>query len=365
VPLPNAFPLNFGNTAIFPFGGAPAVLPAAVKGGLTVVPSAGVYPDTADWHTPYVQQYNLGFQWEFLHDWMLDLGYVGSAGRDFPRLYSINQAPTPALGGISGGPFFPGLSNLLAPGLGNFAVQTDSNSSYNSLQASVNKRFSKGLQMLLSYTYSHSLDDYSGTDVSDITLTPGNLVNQHNYASSDFDRRQRLVVSGVYDLPRFYSGGSAFARRMIDDWQLAGIFTVQSGLPFSIIGSDSAFQQTRGDYAPGDTISSATFSGSVTSRLNEYFNTAAFVLPTAYGDFGATGRNILRGPGQSNVDFSIVKFIPVTESSRFEFRTEFFNIFNIVNFANPVNILTSANFGQIVAASTGPRVIQMALKFSF
>jgi hypothetical protein len=152
---------------------------------------------------------------------------------------------------------------------------------------------------------------------------------------------------------------------MIDDWQLAGIFTVQSGLPFSIIGSDSAFQQTRGDYAPGDTISSATFSGSVTSRLNEYFNTAAFVLPTAYGDFGATGRNILRGPGQSNVDFSIVKFIPVTESSRFEFRTEFFNIFNIVNFANPVNILTSANFGQIVAASTGPRVIQMALKFSF
>lgn len=365
VPLPSAFPLNFSNTTIFPFGGPPAVLPAAVKGGLTIVPSAGIYPDAADWHTPYVQQYNLGFEWEFVHDWMLDLGYVGSVGRDSPRLYSINQAPTPALGGISGGPFFPGLSNLLAPGLGNFAVQDDSNSSYNSLQASVNKRFSKGLQMLLSYTYSHSLDDYSGTDVSDITLTPGNLVNQHNYASSDFDRRQRLVVSGVYDLPSFYSGSSGFAKRVLDSWQVAAIFTAQTGLPFSVIGSDTAFQQTRADYASGKTVSDATLSGPVTSRLNEYFNTAAFVLPTAYGDFGTTGRNILRGPGQSNMDFSLVKFIPVTESSRFEFRTEFFNIFNIVNFANPVSVLTSANFGQIVAASTGPRVIQFALKFSF
>jgi len=88
-------------------------------------------------------------QWEFAPAWLLDVGYVGSAGRDFPRLYSINQAPTPALGGLAGGPFFPGLSNLVAPGLGNFVVRTDSNSSYNSLQVSLNKRLSKGLQLLV------------------------------------------------------------------------------------------------------------------------------------------------------------------------------------------------------------------------
>jgi len=365
VPLPNQFPLNFGNKTLFPFGGPPAVLPASVQGGVTIVPSAGVYPDRHDWHTPYVQQYNLGVQWEFAPTWLLDLGYVGSAGRDFPRLYSINQAPTPALGGLAGGPFFPGLSNLVAPGLGNFVVQTDSNSSYNSLQASLNKRLSKGLQLLVSYTYSHSLDDYSGSGVSDITLTPGNLVNQHNYGSSDFDRRHRVVSSGVYDLPRFYSGDSRFAKRIINDWQLAGVFVAQTGTPFSIIGAATAFQETRADLAPGRTISSAILSGPVTNRLNSYFDTSAFVLPSAPGDFGTTGRNILRGPKQTNVDLSIVKFIPVTEKRRFEFRAEFFNLFNAVNFANPVNVASSANFGQVVATSTGPRVIQGALKFTF
>jgi len=82
-------------------------------------------------------------------------------------------------------------------------------------------------------------------------------------------------------------------------------------------------------------------------------------------DFGDTGRNILRGPAQQDVDISIVKFFPVTEHSKLEFRTEFFNAFNNVSFANPVNILASANVGAIVATTTGPRVIQFALKFDF
>jgi len=376
VPLPSAFPLNPGNKTIFPFGGYPAILPVTLltKTGLqniaTPVPATGIYPDLHDWSIPYVDAYNLGIQWNFLNNWLLDVGYVGSAGRRFPQLFSFNQAITPSLGGLyqagsAGGPFFPGFGNLTAPGLGSFLMESNSISNYNSLQVTVNKRFSKGLQMLLSYTYSHSLDEYSGSDVSDISLTPGNLVNQQNYGSSDFDRRHRFVASYVYDLPNLYRGSSMFAKQALNSWEASGIVTLQSGVPFSIYGQDSAFQATRADLAAGRTLASAIKDGSVNDRLNAYFDPTAFVQPTALGDFGMLGRNILQGPKQINTDFSLMKFFPLTERQRVEFRAEFFNLFNNVNFANPVNIASSANFGQIVATTTGPRVIQFALKYQF
>jgi hypothetical protein len=365
VPLPSAFPLNFSSRTLFPFGGPPAVLPAAVQGGVTVVPATGTYPDSNQWYTSYVHQYNLGLQWEFRPDWMLDVAYVGSLGRDFPRLYSLNQAPTPALAGFSGGAYFPGLSNLPAPVLGTFAVRTDSSSSYNSLQVSLNKRFSKGLQVLTSYTYSHSLDDYSASDVSDITAIPGNMVKLDNHASSDFDRRQRFVLSAIYDLPKLYRGHSETISRVVNGWQVSGILVTQTGVPFSVLGSDTAFAATRANYVAGRTIPSIIRDGPVTSRLNAYFDTSAFVAPTAFGDFGTTGRNILRAPEQSNVDFSLIKFFSIAEKRDLEFRAEFFNIFNIANFAAPVNVVNSANFGEVVATATGPRVIQFALKYRF
>lgn len=376
VPQPSAFPLSLSNTTIFPYGGYPAILPVTELGATgpvstyTPVPATGLYPDIADWHIPYIQVTNLAVQWSFLNNWLLDVGYVGTFGRKFPRLFSFNQADTPAFGGLYtagslGGPYFPGFGNLTAPGLGSFLMESNSNSSYNSLQVTVNKRLSKGLQMLLSYTYSHSLDDYSGSDVSDVTLIPGNMVDEHNYASSDFDRRHRFVGSFLYSLPDFYHGESGFAKRLANNWSFTGIVTLQSGLPFSIYGEDTAFEATMGDLAPGRTIASAIKSGSVNSRLSEYFDTSAFVAPTAYGDFGDLGRNILRGPKQINTDFAIIKSFPFREHQGIEFRSEFFNLFNNVNFDNPINIVTSQNFGQIVDTTTGPRVIQFALKYTF
>ena len=376
VPLPSAFPLTpSGNPSYFPFGGYPAVLPYTPYGSTTltptVVPATGLYPDLHDWSIPYVQTFNLGVQASFANNWMLDLGYVGSEGRKFPRLFSFNQAATPAFGGYYpagslGGPLFPGFGNLPAPGLGSLLMESNSNSNYNSLQATLNKRFSHGLQMLLSYTWSHSIDDYSGSDVSDITVTPGDLVNQQrNYGNSDFDRRQRFVASYLYNLPDVYRGGSAFGKKLLDSWSLSGIVTLQSGLPFSIYGEDTLFAATTGDLAPGRTVASAIKGGNVADRLNEYFDTSAFVSPSAFGDFGQLGRNIIRGPKQINTDLSIMKLIPVTESQRLEFRAEFFNLFNNVNFANPVNIQSSYNFGQIATTTTGPRVVQFALKYTF
>jgi len=366
VPQPSAYPLEFNNPAVFPFGGPPGLLLQAPSpyspSGLALISANGIYPDIHDFRTPYIQQYSLGVQNEFANNWMLDVSYVGSTGRKLYRLIDLNQAygtTTPLAGPLS-----PGLSSLAVQGFGVDLMQSSANSSYNSLQVMVKKQMSHGLQALASYTYSHSLDDYSGdpTGTSDVTVVPGNQAVLNNYASSDFDRRHRLVFSGIYDLPDAYRGDSRFARRAFNGWELASIITLQSGTPFSVLTNDTAFVAARADAVAG---CNPVLGGSVNSRLSKYFNTACFTPATAAGDFGNTGRNILRGPAQQNVDISLIKFFPITERTKLEFRTEFFNAFNMVSFENPVNILASANDGQIVATTTGPRVIQFALKVNF
>lgn len=369
VPPPSAFPLQFNNTAVFPFPGIqgpPAILPQAPTPlspfGLAVVPANGLYLNIHDFRTPYVQQYSLGVQDEFAKNWLLDVAYVGSIGRKLYRLRDLNQAFAPVA--FEPGPLSPGLSALAVQGFGVHEMESSSNSDYNSLQVSLTKRFSYGLQFLASYTYSHSLDDYSGdpSGTSDVTVVPGNQAILNNYSSSDFDRRHRLVFSGIYDFPKFYKGDSIFAKEAANGWEVASIFTIQSGAPFSVLTNATAFVQARADYASAAPCNPYT-SGGILSRLGAYFNTACFT-PAAV-DFGNTGRNILVGPNQKDVDFSIVKFFPVTEGKQFEFRTEFYNAFNNVSFANPINILETSTAAQIVATTVGPRVIQFALKFDF
>ena len=377
VPLPSAFPLAFSNATIFPAGGPPARLPALVAAsacapaGQTCVNANGLYPDVNNFRMPYVQQYNLGVQYELVSNWLVDISYVGSVGHKLFRLRAINQALAPA---AVPGLLSPGLSSLAAQGFGTHVVQSSANASYNSLQASLTKRLSFGLQFLLGYTYSHSIDEYSGdaSGTSDNSVVPGNQATLDNRASSDFDRRHRFVMSYIYDLPAFYKGESRAAKLLMNDWQVAGILTFQSGTPFSVLTNANAFVQARANFASGCTADSATLGGNVTARLTRYFNVACFTPTSGAGNFGNTGRNILRGPDQRNVDFSIVKFFPITEAKRLEFRTEFFNIFNTPSFANPVTLPAVAApvpavtaIGQIIRTSTGPRVIQFAFKFSF
>ena len=371
VPQPNQFPLLFNNASVFPFGGPPAFLPraASIPFPATVqdVSANGIYPDLHDFRTPYIQQYGFGIENEFANNWMLNLSYVGSAGRKMYRLVDLNQAVTQGLLGPAG-VYSPGLSALAVQGFGLHVMQSSSDSSYNSLQASIKKRFSYGLQFLASYTWSHSFDDYSGdpTGTSDVTVVPGNQAPGmlNNYASSDFDRRHRFVFSGIYDLPKFYKGSTGFAKQAVNGWELSSVIQLQSGTPFSVLTNDTAFIQARANYVPGCDPAEG---GSVRSRLDMYFNTACFSSATAdaTGGFGNTGRNILHGPNQKNVDISVVKFFPVTERTKVEFRSEFFNAFNNVSFQNPDNVIASPSFGQILEPSTGPRVIQFALKVNF
>ncbi|HMZ81787.1 MAG TPA: hypothetical protein PLL06_18975, partial [Acidobacteriota bacterium] len=219
------------------------------------------------------------------------------------------------------------------------------------------------------YTYSHAIDEYSGqgssNGTSDVSADFGNQGNfAGNRATADFDRRHRLVVSMVYDLPAIYKGDNVIGKSLVNNWQLSGVFTGQTGSPFSVINTAGLFDSSRASYNPlfgGD----PNGSGPDKERLNRYFNTSAFILSSGNGNFGTTGRNILTGPGQTNTDISVVKFIPIKERHKVEFRAEFYNIFNQTNFANPVNVRANPNFGRIVSTSTGPRLIQFAFKYSF
>jgi hypothetical protein len=310
----------------------------------------------------------------------VDIGYVGNRGDHLLNLYNLNQGLSPTTAPYTIPDGFSTNKQLF----GADQVQTEATSEYNSLQTSLTKRFSHGLQFLASYTYSHSIDNASANNnvgaESEIAPLPGdqqNLATQ--FGSSDFDRKHRFVFSGVYNLPDFYNGGSRFGKAVGNEWQTTGIMTLQSGLPFSVICSDGSSLNNRADIVPGVPVVAS--SGSTVSRLNDYFNPAAFSFSTCsdannLAPFGTSSRNFLRGPGQKNVDFGVVKFFSVTEASKIEFRAEFFNIFNFVNFAQPNNnqfVETPAlgggvntnGFGSISATNAGPRIIQFALKYNF
>lgn len=294
------------------------------------------------------------------------------------QVVTLNQASyNPTTGLFNAPPFgaFVSTNRNVTGGLQQ--VRADGNSKYNSLQISVTKRFSQGLQLLSAYTLGKSEDTYSGTGLNEITTVPGDQLDlSTNQSPSDFDRRHRFVTSFVYDLPKLKSD-SAVIRALFNNYQINGIVTLQTGTPFSIIESNGTSVIQRANFAPG-------FSGQVegtggTDPQNLFFNTAAFTRSTLFlvgttrnpafdaaSPFGNTQRNLLYGPGQKNVDFAVVKFLPFSERWRGEFRTEFFNIFNFANFANPGNnVLVPATFGRISSTSAGPRVIQFAFKLNF
>ena len=389
------------------------------------VPLSGNFIDR-DVRTPYLYQYNGSLQYLIRDQWMVDVAYVGSRGLNLYRRIAKNQArlasnQAPIFNEVLGAFITtntPANAALRAPlqGVttqGYFQDQSDGQSTYNSLQVSVTRRLSKGLQLLGSYTFSKSIDNASGAggagggNALDSGILQGNQRdNRANRGLSDFDRKHRAVISFLWELPRTRSSESGgFKKTLLAGWQIAGIATVMSGQPIDIVdtfagslyGLAGGLPLARPNFAPSATVASAT--SNVPSGY--FFNPFAFarpivtpgqLIPSSNGtataaaagtDIGNVGRNVLRGPRQNNVDLSIIKRFDVWRSSSLEFRTEFFNVFNHVNLAAPVSdlnavissggninpatgeIISPGSFGKITAASNNPRIIQFALKLSF
>ena len=340
-------------------------------------PALGLNSVDPNLRTPYIQQWGANFQYAPGKELLVEVGYVGTKGVALPDRRAINQAllasPSNPINGITTND--PSNTALRVPyqGLspaGLLAEETAADSHYHSMQASVTRRYRNGLRFLGSYTFSKSIDDGSGGSTSIFAEVTGDEAHiWTNKAVSDFDRTHRMVVNFGYAIPKWGGrvGASGFGKRVMNGWEIAGIVIAQSGTPFSITDTTAATLYgttgSRANWASGATIDTARLSGSIEGRLTQYFNTAAFMK--AGTGFGNSGRNILRGPRQRNVDLSINKRIPVTERVAAEFRGELFNAFNMVNFAAPSGSVNSMVFGTISATTGNPRVGQLALKLTF
>ena len=341
-------------------------------------PASGVTVLDPGIKTPYLQQYSMNLQYEFPGQMLLEVGYVGSKGTHLPWTRNVNPSilasPENPVNGETTNTTTNAANRVRYVGFSNTGftqVQTGADSHYDSLQTSVTKRLSHGLQFLAAYTWAKSIDDGSGAGGSTLSGISGDPTDTRQArAVSDFDRSHRFTFSYVYGIPAWGFGlnESAFGKKFFSGWQLSGITTVQTGSPLSITDSRGAafFGTTasRASWAPGASVETATLSGRTEDRLTKYFDTAAFV--TAGNLWGNTGRNIMRGPGQSNFDISLTKMTPFMESRMVEWRAEIFNILNHPNFDRPSGAFsTPATFGQISGTVGNARLIQFGMRIVY
>jgi len=246
-----------------------------------------------------------------------------------------------------------------------FAQDTIANSGYNSLQASLDKRFAHGLQFTLAYTYSKSIDEASSFEG---ILNP--LPGANNRALSLFDATHRIVASYYWELPvPKYDG---FKGKLLDSWAISGITTFQTGFPIRITSeADNELMDSFDFELPGEPDQLLPFkTQSPQSHGNYFFNPNIFTEdttmdPSLLGRIGNAPRTICCGPHISETDFAVMKNISVTEGTHMEFRAEFFNIFNHTQFDNPDGDSTDGSqFGQVTQARD-PRLMQFALKYIF
>jgi len=398
IPCQSAF-LGFGggnpNTSSPVYGcaaGSPGSVPT--EGFFTLgVPRRFVSPST--------QQWNLGIQRDLGKQWILEVGYVGTHSihlretrTDIPERiasptnpitvtdvngnsYTITQS-TLANGQIRS-------SNPQVNGYNGYQIFDNSAySHYNSLQTTLSRRWSNGY-FQAAYTWSRSLDVNSSGNTAFNTAFNDETNLRDGYGPSDFDRTHRFVVSYRYNLP-FFSSSTGWKKAALGGWAVSGITTVQSGLPFSILDSlaGSAYlgqgytTTLTGSLAPGGTISKGYTGGGIHNEVNNgylnfsNFSAASFLTPAQGGDgvvtaYGDLGRNNYRGPYQQNWDFSIGKDFSFNERYGLRFTTDFFNIWNHANFANPAvtDVENPAAFGKIISTVGTPRLIQFSLRFSF
>ena len=278
------------------------------------IPAGTVLP--VDLHLPYVQNHSVipagtTVGTNGVGDPVNGITLVGLRPYSSPQCDPLSGNGCPA----SGIPVFSSI----------FAQDTIASSSYNSLQVSLEKRMAHGLQFSAAYTYSKSIDEASSVEG---ILNP--LPGARNYALSLFDARHRFVISYQWDLPiRKYSG---FAGKLLDDWSLSGITTYQTGFPIRITSSSDNELMYSADFEyPGEPNQIAPFHWQrPQDNGNYYFNTPTnqngiFTENGVFGYIGNAPRTICCGPGISQTDFVVIKNIPVTERTHFEFRGELFN----------------------------------------
>jgi hypothetical protein len=323
--------------------------------------------------TPAPYNWNLSIERELWPDWLLRLAYVGSHGSYLNRRLQLNPAVFAAGTDSSGNPLSTTANTdarrLFAPVFGDVSQSSsDGNSSFNSAQVTLNKRFSRDFTILANYTWSKSVDtippgnDAFGGGTAGTTL-PFNQAGRDEFDSgnSTFDHTHRFVVSYVWDLPQFSKGGNGLLNKLLNGWQYTGIFQYQTGDRLTIFsGRDNSLTGIGQDRAILTGVSPDRPDG-VDRTL--FLNRDAFDFNPA-GTAGTIGKGRFHGPNLINWDMGLFKNTAINERVKTQFRAEFFNTFNRTNFNNPGTTLSSGNFGRILSAGD-PRIIQLGFKVQF
>jgi len=400
------------------------LLGSVIQPGVPIWAPASVTPGTASTtdaftvsqklRTPYIYNYNLNLQQEVAKNTVLQIGYVGSAGRKLFRFRDINQPSQAEITAADLGchcindgdvprPFdTAAVLSSLAPNQPLYVneLETNATSNYNSLQVSLTQHSWHHFTHQLAYTWSHSIDTASdGQDFVPNAAQPNDSTNPDgNKGPSNFDVRNRLVWSVAYDVPKWEAIG-----KFGEGWQLSGVLTVMSGHPFSL---NYAFED---DYSGSGEFFDRP---DVVAPIHyQYGNPAQFLDLTSFATpctmqapfdgfadscvpgtrhFGNEGRNSLLGPNYRNFDFAISKMTPITERLKIQFRADFYNLTNHPNFASPllpaffadaglnttgpdgrslgffpITATSDVGLGNPILGGGGPRSIQFGLKFLF
>jgi hypothetical protein len=336
----NPFPAQFGPTVRGP--DVDFTLPAAVR-----------WTFAKNFRIPQITTWNLILERQVGSGWVLKAIYQASKGTYLSQ--AIVREVNPAI-------YIPGQSTVANTqarrqyqdfvNVGR--IESGNNSHYNALQLNAEKRFAHGLSILANYTYSRAMDDLGWSNP---------YYRSFDYAPAGTDLPHNFKFSNVWEVPRIGVHGPAGL--LLNGWMLNSMVVWQSGFPMTISsGRDNSFSgvgRDRADFLGGTAdLGSGRPHGDMVAR---FFDTSKFTA-NALGTFGNSGRDNLRGPRFFNTDLSVVKNTKITERVSLQFRAEFFNVFNNVNFRPPTTNAASAQFGRISAAAD-PRILQFALKLIF
>jgi len=356
-----------GGKSPFPPFASPSQIPNSSATFITPIAVPAVF--SSNFKLGITQSWNLSLEQSFGQQFVMHLAYVGA--ESFHQATTVDQNP----GGFvcpAGSVVNPNNCTDVRSTYTNFSqiiqVQPAATSSYNALQTGVEKRFSHGLQFQSNFTWSHDTDVGGSGDPSfeSSVSDPHNV--GHDRGPSSLNYPVVSVSNLVYRLPSL-AGQNFFVKNFLGGWEISGLYTAQSGPPFTVNGgqgnNNSGFLvgQDRADEVPGQPF--GVRQGGKSHWINSYLNPAAFTN-NAYGTAGNAKKFIIQEAPISTADLAVIKNWSIKERYKFQFRWEAFNALNHPSFGQPDSNPGDSNFGQITSiGAIPPRVMQGGLKFAF
>jgi len=304
-----------------------------------------------DMRDAYIQQWNLYLERTLGQNLVVKAGYVGTKSTGL-AIYREGNAPLPGAGGVQARRPFQNISS-------NRIAQSEGFATYHGLETSVQHRFHRGLSVEANYTWARTIDNNGQIDLRNYPL---------NKALSGFHIAHRFLAAGVWEIPfgrgRQFGGTAApVVNAILGGWQASGILVFRTGNALTI-GIQGDNLNTGGGYTQvANRLREPTLPRGQRTR-GRFFDTGVFERPALY-QIGNAGRNILIGPGNRNLDFSVSKAFPLTERRHLQLRAELFNAANHPNWGNPGTTLGTAAFGTINSNENLPRIMQLGLKLVY